>query len=113
MLKLQGAGEKNGGVTYEKDISVCTEIRNTQGEIQRGVHGKCRASVYTCIKIAGGGTIYRVTSRKMLYGVPLGESLCIAILSDQIRATPVALAASATAFATAGPTRLSKAAGMM
>lgn len=31
----------------------------------------------------------------------------------QILATPVLLAASATALATAGPTRLSKAAGMM
>lgn len=33
--------------------------------------------------------------------------------TDQIRATPEARAASATAFATAGPTLLSKAAGMI
>lgn len=35
------------------------------------------------------------------------------LMKYQILATPVRFAASATAFATAGPTRLSKAAGMM
>ena len=41
------------------------------------------------------------------------RSACIEDGSLQMRATPVRRAASATALATAGPTRLSKAAGMM
>ena len=41
------------------------------------------------------------------------ESFPYWIVDSQILATPEALAASATAFATAGPTRLSNALGMI
>ena len=57
-----------------------------------------------------------VTQDKITVGLTQAESLKFAEnkpVQIQIRATPVALAASATAAATVGPTLLSKALGMM
>ena len=91
-------------MTYGSDISASSVFRL----LIRIVNCQ-RNKFLICGSVTGRG------ARRQLYLVPNVRNALAVGHADivQILATPVFLAASATALATAGPTRLSKAAGIM